>query len=361
LLSNGVDKKRSIENNISMTKEVFPEGEAVFRHKTHSAELFTITVDEIDKAGESFIGILRIDEPDAAYFLFFLRGDAYAAGYITNGRPMPLSIKDFIQHMSVVTDKRTLSLSKIDPVLLKGLLVFLQREPSLKATTDMINLENILSRIKAENASAFVVLKKNNMYNFFYFHSGEPKMAHFADASWTQAGTGSQQEEIPLLEQVLLYAYPPDKTPVEVMVYRDIKTSEASDIAEIKQFLISDSLLADRKKIVEQAPVETPASKEEKTVRLRIEVTEGPQKGNKFNVPLPCTIGRRDADLRIRDMTVSKRHASLEASGENIIFKDLDSTNGSMVNGKQVKETELSNGDIIQIGDTTLKIQFVTK
>ena len=85
--------KRSIENNISMTKEVFPEGEAVFRHKPHSAELFTITVDEIDKAGESFIGIIRIDEPDAAYFLFFLRGDAYAAGYITNGKPMPLSIR----------------------------------------------------------------------------------------------------------------------------------------------------------------------------------------------------------------------------------------------------------------------------
>ncbi|KAF0144967.1 MAG: FHA domain-containing protein [Nitrospirae bacterium] len=343
-----------------MTKEIFPEGEAVFRHKPHSAELFTITVDEIDKAGESFIGIIRVDEPDAAYFLFFLRGDAYAAGYITNGKPMPLSIKDFVQHMSVVTDKRTLSLSKIDPVLLKGMLVFLQREPSLKATTDMINLENILSHIKAENAPAFVVLKKNSMYNFFYFHSGEPKMAHFADASWMQAETGPQREEIPLLEQVLLYAYPPDKTPVEVMVYRDIKTSEASDTSEIKQFLISDSLLADRKKIIEQAPVETPAPKEEKAVRLRIEVTEGPQKGSKFNVPLPCTIGRRDADLRIRDMTVSKRHASLEASGKNIIFKDLDSTNGSMVNGKQVKETELSNGDIIQIGDTTLKIQFVT-
>ena len=342
-----------------MTKEIFPEGEAVFRHKPHSAELFTITIDEIDKAGESFIGIIRIDEPDAAYFLFFLRGDAYAAGYITDGKPMPLSIKDFIQHLSVVTDRRTLSLSKIDPVFLKGMLVFLQREPSMKATTDMINLENILSRIKAENASAFVILKKNDMYNFFYFHTGEPKIAHFADASWMQAG-GPQQEETPLLEQALLYAYPSDKTPVEVMVYRDIKTSEASDTSEIKQFLISDSLLADRNKIIEQAPVETPASKEEKTLRVRIEVTEGPQKGNKFNVPLPFTIGRRDADLRIRDMTVSKRHASLEASGENIIFKDLGSTNGSMVNGKQVTETELSNGDIIQIGDTTLKIQFVT-
>ncbi|TAL23589.1 MAG: FHA domain-containing protein [Nitrospirae bacterium] len=338
-----------------MTKEVFPEGEAVFRHKPHTPELFTITIDEIDRAGESFIGMIRVDEPHAVYFLFFLRGDAYAAGYIANGKPMPMSIKDFLMHLSSVKDKRTLSLSKTDPVLLKGLLVFLQREPSIKASADMINLENILAGIKAENAAAFVILKKNNMFNFFYFHSGEPKMAHFADISGIQAGT----EESSLSEQMLLYAYPSDKAPVEIMVYRDITTSEASDVSEIKPFLISEALLQDRSKIIEPAPAEPPSTKAEKPIRVRIEVTDGPQKGNKFNVPLPCTIGRRDADLRIRDMTVSKRHASLEALGRKIVFKDLDSTNGSMVNGKGVKEIELSDGDIIQIGNTALKIQFI--
>lgn len=337
-----------------MAKEIFPKGEAVFRHKPHTPELFTMTIDEIDRAGESFIGMITVDEPHAVYFLFFLRGDAYAAGYIANGKPMPLSIKDFLTHLSSVNDKRTLSLSKTDPVLLKCLLVFLQREPSIKASADMINLENILAGIKAENAAAFVILKKNNMYNFFYFHSGEPKMAHFADLSGIQAEEGS------LSEQMLLYAYPSDKTPVEVMVYRDITTSEASDTAEIKPFLISDALLQDRNKIIGPAPAEPLPTKAEKPIRIRIEVTEGPQKGNKFNVPLPCTIGRRDADLRIRDMTVSKRHASLEALGRKVIFKDLDSTNGSMVNGKGVKEIELSDGDIIQIGNTTLKIQFVS-
>lgn len=40
-------------------------------------------------------------------------------------------------------------------------------------------------------------------------------------------------------------------------------------------------------------------------------------------------------------------------------FGDLDSTNGSIVNGKAVKEIELSSGDIVQMGNTTLKIHFV--
>ncbi len=338
-----------------MTREIFPEGQVIFKNKPYTTEFFTLTIDEIDKAGEAFMGIIKVDEPGASYFLFFLRGDAYAAGYITNGKPMPLSIKDFLQHMSAGTKQKTLSLYKTDPVLLKGMLVFLQREPSLKATTDMINLDSILDQIKNEKAAAFVILKKNKVHNFFYFHSGEPKTAHFADTSKIQEGSS-------IAEQMLLYAYPADKTPVAAMVYRDIKTSEAADTAEIKPFLIADALLYERKEAVKPKPDahSTIKIKEEKPARVRIEITEGPQKGNKFNVPLPCTIGRRDADIRIRDMTISKRHASLEASGGHIVFKDLDSTNGSIVNGKEVKEIELLGGDIIQLGNTTLKIHFVS-
>ena len=65
-----------------MTKEIFPEGQIIFKNKPYTSEFLSITMDEIDKAGESFMGMLKADEPDAAYFLFFLKGDAYAAGCI---------------------------------------------------------------------------------------------------------------------------------------------------------------------------------------------------------------------------------------------------------------------------------------
>jgi len=345
-----------------MTRAIFPEGHVIFKNKPYTSEFLSITMDEIDKAGELFLGMLKADEPDAAYFLFFLKGDAYAAGCIRNDKPMPISIKDFMQHLSTDTSKRNLSLHKTDPVLLKGMLVFLQRDPSTKVTTDMINLDGIINQIKSEEAAAFIILKRNNTYNFFYFHSGEPKMAHFADAS--HAGI----TDSPIAEQMLLYAYPADKTPVGVLVYRDIKTSEASDTADVKQFLIADALMHESRSIgAKQADVAPPAvpsisgaEKEEKALRVRIEVTDGPQKGNKFNVPLPCTIGRRDATIRIRDMTISKTHAALEVTEGKIIFRDLDSTSGSIVNGKPVKEIELSSGSTVQMGNTTLKIHFVT-
>ena len=62
-----------------------------------------------------------------------------------------------------------LSLHKTDPVLFKGMLVFLQREPSTKVTTDMINLESILNQIKSEQAAAFVILKEIIFITSFIF------------------------------------------------------------------------------------------------------------------------------------------------------------------------------------------------
>jgi hypothetical protein len=337
-----------------MIKEIFPEGQVIFKARPHTAEFFSQTIDEIDKSGESFIGLIRVDEQDSAYFLFFLKGDAYAAGCILNGKPIPLTIKNFLDHVSEPSKQRTITLYKTDPVLLKGMLVFLQREPSVKATSDMIHLKNVLSAIQDEKATAFVVLKKNNTHNFFFFLEGEAKTAHFIDNSEMQRGRS-------VIEQMLLYAYPVDKTPVEVMIFRDIKTMEANDISELKSTAAGTFLYEDKKDVKPSpAPAVSQPAKVEKLVRLRIEVTDGPQKGMKFNVPLPCTIGRRDADIRVRDMTISKCHASIESIGGKIIYKDLDSTNGSIINGKELKQAVLSDKDIIQIGNTTLLIHFIT-
>lgn len=347
-----------------MFKEFFPEGQVVYKNKPFTPEFFTLTLDEIDNAGESFIGVIRVDEQDSVYFLFFLKGDAYAAGCLKKGEPKSLSINDFIEHMSNLKKGGTISLFKIDPVLFKGMLVFLQREPSIRISTESINLDDLFSQIKSDGVTTFLILKKGNRYNFFYFHFGQPKMAHLADSSQVIDG-------IAVAERMLMYAYPEDKTPVEMFVYSDIKTTEASDTAEAKPSAMKDAIMQKTRESVKEAlPVsekkisgETASMDEAKINRpgrIRIEIIGGVHKGNKFNVPLPCSVGRRDADIRIRDMTISKRHISFEAFDDMIILKDLNSTNGTFLNGQEVREAVLSDGDIIQIGDTSLRIQFVT-
>ncbi len=66
-------------------------------------------------------------------------------------------------------------------------------------------------------------------------------------------------------------------------------------------------------------------------------------------------IGRlHGCDVCLADANVSRRHAELAAAGGTWSVRDLDSTNGTFVNGKPVAETPLADGDVIEVGTTRL-------
>lgn len=63
-------------------------------------------------------------------------------------------------------------------------------------------------------------------------------------------------------------------------------------------------------------------------------------------------IGRgRDTDFRLDDPNVSRRHASLYVDHGILMVQDLESTNGTMVNGYPVTKTVLRPSDVLVIGD----------
>ena len=65
---------------------------------------------------------------------------------------------------------------------------------------------------------------------------------------------------------------------------------------------------------------------------------------------LPFTIGRAEtADHTVYSVKVSKAHARLEVSDGRHIIRDLDSTNGTFVNGQRVSSNQLHDGDIIHV------------
>ena len=70
------------------------------------------------------------------------------------------------------------------------------------------------------------------------------------------------------------------------------------------------------------------------------------------------TIGRGpDNDIPLNDKAVSGHHAVVITILQDSFLEDLDSTNGTQVNGKQVAKHPLSNGDVISIGRNTLKYE----
>ncbi len=66
-------------------------------------------------------------------------------------------------------------------------------------------------------------------------------------------------------------------------------------------------------------------------------------------------IGRsKDCDIQLADPNASRRHAELRQEGSAYWLIDLDSTNGSQVNGHRTARAKLESGDTITVGSTDL-------
>jgi len=84
-----------------------------------------------------------------------------------------------------------------------------------------------------------------------------------------------------------------------------------------------------------------------------LETTDPAVEHMKFRLPAGSvkTIGRSTSAQFIVDVAlVSRLHCQLTAAADSIEVKDLDSTNGTFVNGKRVQTAQLSAGDTLGVG-----------
>lgn len=87
-------------------------------------------------------------------------------------------------------------------------------------------------------------------------------------------------------------------------------------------------------------------------------VLNGPDQGKMLRLtPGIWRIGRgRQNDLKLRDTEVSRQHAQIRVTEDEILLEDLGSSNGTYVNGVRVSSYPLQAGDRIQLGRTTLVV-----
>ena len=70
-------------------------------------------------------------------------------------------------------------------------------------------------------------------------------------------------------------------------------------------------------------------------------------------------LGRgQDADIRMDDELVSRRHCAVTFDGIDVTVKDLGSTNGTFVDGSPISESKLEDHNRLQIGKMVLKVDF---
>lgn len=87
-----------------------------------------------------------------------------------------------------------------------------------------------------------------------------------------------------------------------------------------------------------------------------LKVVAGARQG--LNVALsnenPLVIGRKRGDLLLEDPLVSSTHAQISKRNDGWVIQDLGSTNGTLVDGRLVRESPLRPGSEVAIGNTRL-------
>ena len=104
-----------------------------------------------------------------------------------------------------------------------------------------------------------------------------------------------------------------------------------------------------------RAPVETQAVSAEE-LGVEREVVTLTLNGTRHTVSQRSVVlGRsRECDIRVDDPNVSRRHAEVRQEGATYWLVDLDSTNGTELNGKRVSRAKLEDGDTIVLGGTEI-------
>jgi hypothetical protein len=89
---------------------------------------------------------------------------------------------------------------------------------------------------------------------------------------------------------------------------------------------------------------------------VTLRVLDGADRGRVYeNLPTPVTIGREEGNsVQLNDDRVSRFHIKIQEDEHKLVLTDLESTNGTKVNGENVQLGILRHGDVIHVGRTLL-------
>ncbi len=94
-------------------------------------------------------------------------------------------------------------------------------------------------------------------------------------------------------------------------------------------------------------------------MKIKLKVLKGTGAGKEVRLPTPkCLIGRgEDCHMRPKSEAVSRRHCVIITQKGEVLIRDLESKNGTFVNGKSIKaDRVLKTGDKVQVGPLAFEV-----
>jgi pSer/pThr/pTyr-binding forkhead associated (FHA) protein len=310
-----------------------PLSDAVFADEAYSQEAMDAQLRRVHDQEPAFGGLLEIVvEPTRRLYLFLVQRELHAAAVWRNGEFAPLTLRRFFQFSNAAFGAK-MTLWRVEPILLKSLLVLTQKTPSLQTTSAVVKLDGLLQHLEQMRRDALLSVQEGSGLTLCYFLNGRLVYLESTNPAWQGLNDGAET----VLSKIVQATAAAD--PVPLSLYEDVNVRPASDrdlLGDQWPEKLADVFLMPRFGLVLSADGGQEA-------RVLI-------KGSRF------TIGRgSDNDLVLSDPSVSRVHLLVLVEQGRVVAQDLDSRNGTMVNGRAITSQPLDGGESVRVGDVALR------
>ncbi len=266
-------------------------------------------------------------------FFIVISGEPYSAAVVdASGRKLT-HIQDFFNFCEKL-DKFNIEAFSADKKLLLCMLVGFAYKPSQSFTTDVVDVDDALKKIKKAGTDLIMILQPGpntkRGVGFAIFVKGDPAFVFLPK----ETADGSP------LHKLLDYCYTlTEGETLSINIYVNTKVTPASDAGPFPVGGIT--------KQYSSVDIGTPY----------IELFENGKSIGMYDVNGEVTIGRDSTNIiRLPEAGVSREHAVIKKVGDKVIVEDLKSANGTSFKNIKIEKKELTHGDEIVIREYTLKL-----
>lgn len=268
------------------------------------------------------------------YFAFIRDGQLYWVTVHGEDGFRGISVRKFLSSLRK-TQFPKIIVYQTSLVLYHSLLVYLQKKPDIKVISNLVDLDELMNDIEQKQRSALVTAFQPGNLIILRYQDGKPISCYGGSRSVCPRESNGRDDFL-----VRIYTLSA-RSPFEIRLFTDLivgHTEDARPLPENYSGSITMFYLSRPPKLV---------------VRLK----NRPLK-NYTMTGAELSIGRLPQnDIVIDNLSVSRRHLVITKTQEGYILRDCDSKNGTFLNGRPVKETALSDGDIITIGKYQIAFQ----
>ncbi|MDX1503194.1 MAG: FHA domain-containing protein [Thermoanaerobaculia bacterium] len=221
-----------------------------------------------------------------------------------------------------------------DETLTRMLAVHLCHEPELRSSTDLVDPARVLHALSEERREAVLAFQRGGVRSFLALDDGRPNRLYFGDPAEDPG-----PEEGDLTERLLAVIFRPGAPAGVLEVFRDLEVPADAD---------AGAELADLAAVDRPPPPTT----------VVVTMGEGREVLHRPFTPPEVVIGRDPrCEIFLDNLAVSRRHARVAWSRGRFLVEDLESANGTRLNGTRVTSVPLGPTDRIEVGKFRLHLE----